>query len=135
VNFKDHEELIPELNVIQLVDVVLLLLIFFMLSSSFVVQPGIKVKLPQAQSKDIEPRDDIQLIITKDLDYFLNEERIDVNDFYDKLKRMIAIRKKRVIIIKADEQVPHGKVVEVMDIAKMAGIDRLGIGTRPRMKE
>ena len=50
-----------------------------MLSSSFVVQPGIKVKLPQAAAKDIEPRDDIQLIITKDLDYFLNEDRISVS--------------------------------------------------------
>ena len=133
MNFREQENITPEMNVTQLIDVVLLLLIFFMLSSSFVVQPGIKVKLPQAQSQDIDPRDDIQLIITKDLDYYLNEERINVNEFYDKLKQIIATQKKRVIIIKADEQVPHGKVVQIMDLAKMAGIERLGIGTRPRM--
>ena len=105
MNFKEEKDDIrPEMNVTQLIDVVLLLLIFFMLSSSFVVQPGIKVKLPQAQSKDIEPRDDIQLIITKDLDYFLNDKRIEVNDLFEELTRMIAARQKRVIIIKADEQ-------------------------------
>jgi biopolymer transport protein ExbD len=132
MTFKPLEHASPEMNITSLVDLALLLLIFFMLTSSYVVQPGIKVSLPQAQSKDIDPREDVQLIITKDLIYFLNNDRINVNELHDRLKQLIAKQNKRVLIIKADELVPHGKVVEVMDIAKIAGMERLGIGTRQR---
>lgn len=122
------------LDITPLIDVVFLLLIFFLLSSSFIMQPGIKVKLPEATTDDIKTKKDIFITLARDGTYFLNEESISLAALPDKLRILVAKEADQILIIKADREVKHGQVVEVMDIAKKTGIDRLAIATEPKRK-
>lgn len=123
------------LNLVPLVDCVLLLLIFFMISSSFVVQPGIKVDLPKASSAEREGAEDLKLIITREETLYLNNQRVTLSELWGKLLDRSRNGDRSFLVIQADRLVAHGRVVEVMDIAKQAGIRRLAIATRAKPQE
>jgi len=122
----------PGLDLTPLVDTVLNLLIFFMLSSSFAFQPGIRVRLPEAASKEEEPQRDLVLVLTRDQRLYLNDDPIQLTELRTRLHEHLRARNDAVVIIKADRDVIHGRVVEVMDIAKEAGVTRLAIATEPK---
>ncbi|HXH11072.1 MAG TPA: biopolymer transporter ExbD [Alphaproteobacteria bacterium] len=122
----------PGLDLTPLVDTVLNLLIFFMLSSSFAFQPGIRVRLPEAASKEEEPQRDLVLVLTRDQRLYLNDDPIQLTELGTRLHEHLRARNDAVVIIKADRDVIHGRVVEVMDIAKEAGVTRLAIATEPK---
>lgn len=122
----------PEVEMAPLIDVVFLLLIFFLLSSPFIMQQGIRVKLPQATTSEAQPRRDILILIDAEERVFLNDRRVSEGRLKDSLRNLMSKDGIKTAIIKADEDVRHGLVVEVMDVAKQAGIQRLAIATRPR---
>ena len=128
---KDEEDIKLEVNIVSLIDVVLLLVIFFMITTSFVAQPGIKVKLPQASAKEVRQKKELAVIITKDKKIYLNEDLISLALLPKRLNKALKEGNKPILIIKADELVPHGLVVKVMDTAKKTGIETLAIATRP----
>ena len=119
------------LEIAPLVDVVFLLLLFFLISSSFVMQPGIKVKLPEASTAELSEKKDIFITIDKTGLIYLNEKKIDAHMLVPNLKGLIAKGKDRLVIIKADEEALHGQVVRVLDSAKQANIQRIAIATSP----
>jgi len=121
------------LDATPMADTVFLLLIFFMLSTSFVVQPGIQVKLPKAVTSEIQLKKDLILTITAENILFLNEEPVTLDKLGEALEAAFAQRKDRILIIKADQEVRHGMVVQAMDIAKLNGADRLAIATEPKL--
>jgi biopolymer transport protein ExbD len=125
----------PGLDLTPLGDTVLNLLIFFMLSSSFAFQPGIRVRLPEAASKEEEPKQDLVLVLTRDQRLYLNDDPIQLPDLEALLRQHLRERNDAVVIIKADRDVLHGHVVEVMDIAKGAGAVRLAIATEPKAQD
>lgn len=128
---KDEEDIKLEVNIISLIDVVLLLVMFFMITTSFVAQPGIKVKLPQASAKEIRQEKELVVLISKNKKIYLNEDLISLSLFPDRLGKALKKGNMPILIIKADELVPHGLVVKIMDIAKKTGIETLAIATRP----
>jgi biopolymer transport protein ExbD len=125
----------PGLDLTPLVDTVLNLLIFFMLSSSFAFQPGIRVRLPEAASKEEEPKQDLVLVLTQDQRLYLNDQPVQLADLDRRLRERLRERNDAVVILKADREVLHGRVVEVMDIVKEAGATRLAIATEPKAPE
>jgi len=133
MQFKRSRTLNTRLDVAPMADVVFLLLIFFMLSTSFVVQPGIQIKLPKAVTSEIQLKKDLILTITAENILFLNEELVTLDELGEALQAAFAQRKDRILIIKADQEVKHGMVVQAMDIAKMNGADRLVIATEPKL--
>ena len=128
---KDEENIKLEVNIVSLIDVVLLLVMFFMITTSFVAQPGIKVKLPQASAKEIRQEKELAVIISKNKKIYLNEELVSLSILPDRLNKALKEGNKPILIIKADELVPHGLVVTIMDIAKKTGVETLAIATRP----
>jgi biopolymer transport protein ExbD len=122
-------------NILPLIDVVLLLLIFFMISSSFVAQPGIKINLPKSTLTERQEPEDATLLVTREETLYLNDKRVALSDLWGALVDLFQRRENSLLVIKADELVPHGRVVEVMDIAKQAGISRLAIATKPKKRE
>ena len=118
-----------------MVDVVFLLLIFFILSSSFVLQPGIEVELPPSQVKTMGAFQGLVVTVTSEDVLFFNEEPIkEINDLPQKLKDTRAQpRRNQQLVIKADRQASHGTVVEIMSMAIEAGITSINIATRPEM--
>lgn len=118
------------INITSLIDVLFLLLIFVMVSSTFLEQPGIKLELPQAQSAVVVQQKEYSLYVDKDGKLFLNDKPITTEDLEKKLKDAIPTMKDNSLILKADRDVSHGIVVQVMDIVKKSGVKKLIIGTK-----
>ncbi len=110
-----------------LIDVVFLLLIFFMLTSSFISQPGIKINLPKALTGQLLQKDTLVLTITKDNRIYFNNKRILFKELKDKLKDVD--RKEQTLLIKADKQASLGRIVEVWDLCRELGIHQVNIAT------
>ena len=133
MRFKRRTKLLGGLaTTTPLVDIVFNLLIFFMLSSSFIVHPGIKIKLPQASIKESERETKLNVTITRDNRIFLNDKRVRLKNLLQEMKDFISTEREEILFIKADSDVLHGLVVEIMDIAKRAGVERLAIATQPK---
>jgi biopolymer transport protein ExbD len=120
------------MSITPLVDTMLTLLIFVLLLGAFAIQPGIRVRLPEAASKGEEPKQDLVLILTRDNRLYLNDDPLQLTELGGRLQERLRDRHDGVVIIKADKEVLHGRVVEVMDIAKGAGAVRLAIATEPK---
>jgi biopolymer transport protein ExbD len=130
--FRKRRRIIPQVNITSLIDVVLLLLIFFMISTTFVTQPGIRVNLPKAATKVKNvSQESNTVVIAADNTIFINRQKIrDVQELRTILSKLRKEQQGDLIIVKADESVAHGVVVGVMDIAKMSGFSRIAIATR-----
>ena len=137
MEFEGQKKFHTYLNIAPLIDVVFLLLIFFMLSSHFVTQPGIKITLPTAITAKLHPEKDIIISITNDNNLYLNEEEVALDNLLDKLRIKVGEAKKKTVIIKADEKINLGLAVKVMDIAKQAEAEGLVISTqvKPELME
>ena len=123
------------MSITPLVDTMLTLLIFVLLLGAFAIQPGIRVRLPEAASKEEEPKKDLALVLTRDHHLYLNDEAVELDQLGARLQERLRDRHDGVVIIRADKEVQHGRVVEVMDIAKSAGALRLAIATEPKILE
>jgi biopolymer transport protein ExbD len=118
------------INITPLIDVLFLLLIFFMVSSTFLEQPGIKLELPQAQSAVVVEQKDYVLFVDKESNMFLNDKAVRMQDLEAKIKEALPKMKDMALVLKADQEVSHGFVVRIMDIAKRSGVKKLIIGTK-----
>lgn len=123
------------MSITPLVDTMLNLLIFVLLLGAFVFQPAIRVRLPEAASKDEESQQEIVVILTRDDHLYLNDDPVQIAQLGARLQGRLRGRGESVVIIRADKEVLHGRVVEVMDIAKNAGAARLAIATEPKVPD
>ena len=112
-----------------MIDIVFLLLIFFLLTTNFMTQEGIKVKLPQARSTASQTQEDITIAISREGKIFIGEDELDESRLYDRLRSLIGHDAHKLVIVKADREIILNKAVKVMDIAKTAGAERLCIAT------
>ena len=121
---------LSEINITPFVDVVLVLLIIFLITAPMLIR-GIDVNVPRSESRNTEPDERLMVSITKDQAVYLDEQRIEL----PRLETVLAGLRERnptaTIYIKADQNVPYGVVIKVMDAAKKAGIDKLGMVTEP----
>ncbi|MCU0644715.1 MAG: biopolymer transporter ExbD [bacterium] len=124
---KRHKVII---NITSLIDVLFLLLIFFMISSTFVEQPGMKLELPESKSAITEKIKDLVLQINADGTMTLNDETISLENLADMFKQILPKLEEKSLVLKADKTVPHGTVVKVMDMAKLGGLEKLIIATQ-----
>ncbi len=129
MNFLDKRNgqgILSNLDLTPVVDVVFNLLIFFALSLNFAAQTsGIKVKLPKASAAEQVKTEDITINLTNEGKMFYNDEAVDAQTIIENLKK--TKKKDILVIIKADDTVNHGTVVETMDIVKSNGFSRLAI--------
>ena len=129
MEFERGKKIRMHLEIAPLVDIVLLLLVFFMLTSNFIMQPGIKITLPKA--KTARPQEEVIVVfITKDNRIYLNDREINIDELKDALEEKLEKSKKKNVILKADEKINLGLAVKVMDIAKQAKAENLVISTK-----
>ena len=126
----------PEINLTPLIDVVFLMLIFFMVSTTFLRQAQLQVSLPEASENPSESvTKNLELTINKQGNVFLNGHAL-VNNQTDTIRRALADargkHKDAPLIIRADAQTAHQAVVSALDAAGQAGITQIGIATVPR---
>ncbi len=129
-----RNRLVTTFSFISLADVVLLLLIFFLLSSTFIVQPGIKVRLPKAKIKERESERNILVTLTKEGDLYLGDDIVSFESFPAKLYSMLLENPDQLIVLRADRDVPLSRAVQVLDIAKSAGGEKFLIATQPQIE-
>lgn len=118
-----------QINVTSLIDVLFILLIFFMVTSTFLEQPGIKLELPKAQSAQVEQIENLIIYVDQQRQVFLNDKPVAIDRLEKLLKETIAENDQPTLVLRADKAVPHGLVVTIMDLAKRCGVKRLVIGT------
>jgi biopolymer transport protein ExbD len=126
----------PTVNLVPLVDVVLLLLIFLSVTTTFIVAPGIEVHLPVSDSQEIRRQmAEIGVAVTPEGRIFVDGIEVPLENLDATFKAKVGHDGNIALIIQADRMTPHGMVVEIMDAAKRAGIPRLAIATQPRTQE
>lgn len=120
------------INITSLIDVLFLLLIFLMVSSTFLEQPGIQLELPEAKSSVLVEQKEFTLFVSQNGTLFLNDSEISLEDLETRIREALPGMKDSALILKADKNVNYGLVVEVMDAVKSSGLKKLIIGTRIR---
>lgn len=119
-----------QLDIAPLIDVVFNLLIFFMLTSNFVFQPGIRVQVPKAITSEVINSESIVVTVTGQDLFFLNEKPITIEDLVATLKE--AARENKSLLLKADTRASLGRVVEIWDLCRELGISQVNIATNPK---
>src|SRR5512144_302426 len=123
-----QSHIMRELNLVPLIDVLLVVLFFYMIISPMMSR-GLDVNLPRSASNTVKQEERIVLTVTRRQELFVEQERVDIARLKDVLD---SIRKNKPLInvyLRADRDAPYGAVVKVMDVVKRAGIDRLGMVT------
>lgn len=126
--------LISDINVTPLVDVMLVLLIIFMVTAPMMTH-GVKVDLPETESKSIKTQEDpLILSITRKKEIFIEDYKVELDDLGDKLSKIFANRAAKEILLQGDKNVSYGFVMTVMSQVKEAGITKVGMVTEPLRK-
>jgi biopolymer transport protein TolR len=121
---------LSEINVTPLVDVMLVLLIIFMVTAPM-LKMGIGVQLPQAETQSAPAEEGVTLTITPDRFIHIEGQVVNINLLQTRLQQQLFNRESKVIFIQADQSLNYGYVIRVMDIAKKAGVERVGLITEP----
>ncbi|MCX6581172.1 MAG: biopolymer transporter ExbD [Candidatus Aminicenantes bacterium] len=118
------------INITSMIDVMFMLLVFLMISSTFLDQPGIKLELPSAESSTLVEQKDYVLFVDKAGKMYLNDKDIVLDNLEAKIKDALPKMKDSALILKADQDITHGAVVRIMDIVRKGGVKKLIIGTK-----
>ena len=122
---------LTDINLTPLVDIVFILLIFFLITSTFVQSPGIDVNLPKANSaSETTPSQSIVITVDENGQLIYRGEITDIGALSDTLSKLYKESPAHQIVIQADETTHHGAVGEAMDAAREAGFRKLGIATQ-----
>jgi len=121
--------MIADINVTPMVDITLVLLIIFMVTASFVSDAGIKVRLPKASTTESSGAAAMKITVGPKGEILLLKERMNEKSLKSALERAVKGNPGLRIMIAADRGVPYGTVVGVIDLAKKAGVTRVGLAT------
>ncbi len=129
MKFESTRKPISVFSLSSLTDIVFLLLVFFLLTSQFVVQTGVKVKLPASKMNEQSIPAKLIVSITEDKKVFVGSEETDVNSVAIKLSKLKESITENNLVIRADKSVNIDLVIQVIDAAKSVGIDKFTIET------
>jgi len=135
MNFRVTQEEEPQLNLTPLIDVVFLLLIFFMVSTTFDKQAELSIDLPEADSQPVKVSKtfNIEISIDGQGHYFVNQRRLK-EDSLETLKKAIVLTKadnKNIrVIISSDKSTPYQSFITAMDAAKQLGLEHVNLATK-----
>lgn len=118
------------LNLTSLIDVLFILIIFFAVSSTFLEQPGIEIELPKAESSESFTTQKVILYIDKNNNLFLNDQLISISSVVEEIKKLGELSESSSIVLKADTDVDHGKIIQIMDILRNSKIYKIVISTK-----
>ncbi|PCI28985.1 MAG: biopolymer transporter ExbD [SAR324 cluster bacterium] len=136
MQFKKRETKRLTLDLTPLIDVIFLLLIFFMVSTTFPESPGIKVKLPLSDTQAPPQKEQsLAITITEKNVLYVNGSLVERENLREALIKAQQETRQDLLIIRADGQVKHEFVVYVMDTARKAGIKKLSIATKKPKKK
>jgi biopolymer transport protein TolR len=126
---------ISQINVTPLVDVMLVLLVIFMVTAP-IIQQGVQVNLPQAKAAAIPGTDELLVVsIAKNGRIYLNDNAMTLDELGAKMRAIRANLADKQVYVRADQDVRYGLVMQTIAELKQAGIDRVGMVTRPTLED
>jgi len=130
MNIRGRNKVSPEFNMSSMTDIVFLLLIFFMLTSTMVTTNALDLVLPKAKGKT-DSNKNISVSINKDLQFFIDKDPVEEADLETKILALFANKEDKALILRAEEGVPIEKAVNVLDIANRNQI-KVVLAVRPK---
>ena len=133
VHTKRKKRYAVQMPMTSLIDIVFMLLIYFLLTTNFMVDEGIKIKLPQAKAAAPQTEEVITIFVDSQGRAFINNEEVSMDRLFDHLKKKIGNKENELVVVRADRALILNKAVKVMDIAKAAGAGRLCLATEKEL--
>jgi biopolymer transport protein TolR len=124
-----ESESINEINITPFVDIVLVLLIIFMISTPAMIMRGARVNLPKVVNSEDMSHVTFKLMIMADGSLWLENRQVSVQAVEQAFKKLLANEVSGDAVISADAAVPHGKVMEIVDKLRSMGVSQIGFGT------
>ncbi|WP_147652445.1 ExbD/TolR family protein [Vulcaniibacterium gelatinicum] len=128
----------PEINLVPLIDVILVLIIFFVLTTTFDARSVLKLQLPQAQGEPArEQARALSVLVNAEGRYFVEDRealRTDVESLKDTLREVAGDDRERPVLLRADARTPHQAVVTALDALGQLGFSRVSIATAPEQR-
>ncbi len=125
-----HQEEESNIDITPMIDVVFIMLIFFIVTASFVKESGIDVNRPEASTAVTKERANILIAISATDEIWIDKRRIDARSIRAVIERMHAQNPQGSVVIQADKKSTNDKLVKVMDAAREAGVYNIAIATR-----
>ncbi|MES9831454.1 MAG: biopolymer transporter ExbD [Candidatus Thiodiazotropha sp. L084R] len=123
----DDENGEQAINLTPLIDMVFILLIFFMVTSSFVKEPGVDVDRPSAATATIKQQAAILIGVTDKGEVWIDKRRVDIRAVRANVERLHAENPEGAVVIMADREAPTGVVIRVLDQSRLAGVESVSI--------
>lgn len=125
------EEDDDEIGLTPMLDIVFIMLIFFIVSTSFVKEPGIDPQRPPAETADVKSRGNILIAISPADAIWMNKKRIQMTDVRPLVEAAVAENPESSLVIVADRQASTGTVIDLMDRARVAGVAKVSLAAEP----
>lgn len=126
----DRTPLNAEINVVSLIDVMMLLMIIFMITAPM-MQGGVDVSLPKAEARPLNSKSGLVVSVTRNGTIYADEVRLSLAEFRGSFKALAAQAGREGVYLRADKDVPYGRVVEVLAIMRAAGVGNIGMVAEP----
>ena len=124
--FIRHKKTSMAMDIAPLIDIMFMLLLFFILTSSF-SRPAIPLKMPEASNRKKLEKEDIIITIDRESDIYLNRKKIELNELEALLKQKLEYAEEKRIIFQGDENILYKRFVKVLDIVKRSGAEEINI--------
>ncbi|MFN3696826.1 MAG: ExbD/TolR family protein [Pseudobdellovibrio sp.] len=125
--FDQNDDVMSEINVVPLVDIILVVLIIFMVTAPMIMKPSINVNLPKAASGDATKPSKLNIALSADGKVNLDGKIVDDSEVQKVAQEEVQKNPEIQAIIAADKDVPHGRVVSILDIVKASGVKKFAI--------
>lgn len=117
------------LNITSLLDCMFILIIFFTVSSTFLEQPGIELKLPEAESSETHTAEKVIVFVDASGGIYINKNKIEMEHLAQTVGDLLSKQSEKTVVLRADEQVTHGRIIKVMDLLRKKGIYKIIVST------
>ncbi len=116
MSLKSQNKINPNFSMSSMTDIVFLLLIFFMITSTLVTTNALKINLPNSQSESVK-KQIISISITEDLRYFINDSPVEKSFLESRIREVLSVDDEQTLVLRASKTIPLEYAVEVMDLA------------------
>ncbi|MEM9403577.1 MAG: biopolymer transporter ExbD [Pseudomonadota bacterium] len=128
-NHAAEQEEADEINLTPMLDVVFIMLIFFIVTASFIKQPGVDVNRTDAWTANKMPKANILIAITEGDEIWIDKKKVDPRSVREKVEQLLAENPKGEVVIQADNESTHETLTIVMEACKKAGVGNVAIST------
>ena len=131
--FQDHQnETSGEINISPLIDVVFILLIFFIVTANFIKEPGLEINRPDAETSEVQENAAILIAVGPTGEIWMDGRRIDARQVKANVVKLLADNPQGSVVIQADEKAMADTIIQVMDGARDAGVFNISLASEPK---